>query len=164
MKPHIFFSVPRLYNKIFAALKLKFSAVTGCKKWLLDAGIRSKMTALEATGSVRSACYDMLLFGKAAAMLGGNVRSMLTGSAPIDKQVIDFLKIVFSCPIQEGYGLTESCASGLIMRPEDTVTGHVGGPTETAKFRLKDLPEMNYMTTDLPYPRGELLMKGPVIF
>ena len=164
LKPHYFFSVPRVYNKIYGALKQRFNSVTGCKKWLLDRGINSKMAALHANGEVRSSCYDMLLFGKAAAMLGGNVRAMLTGSAPIDKQVIDFLKICFSCTIVEGYGLTESAAAGCVMRTEDMVTGHVGGPTEITKFRIKDLPDMNYMTTDKPYPRGELVMTGPVIF
>jgi len=164
LKPHAFFSVPRLYNKIYSVLKQRFSGVTGCKKWLLDRGLNSKINALSVNGEVHSYWYDKLLFGKAAAMLGGNVRTMYTGSAPIDKQVIDFLKICFSCTIQEGYGLTESSASGTIMDPTDMVTGHVGGPGEVAKFRLKDLPDMNYMSTDKPYPRGELVMKGPVIF
>ena len=97
-------------------------------------------------------------------MLGGNVRAMLTGSAPIDKQVIDFLKICFSCPIQEGYGLTESSASGAFMRPDDMVTGHVGGPVHVMKMRIKSLPEMEYMVEDKPYPRGELLLKGTPIY
>ena len=89
---------------------------------------------------------------------------MLTGSAPLSKDVIDFLKICFSCPILEGYGLTESAAGTCIMDPEDIVTGHVGGPCESVKFRLKDLPEMSYLSTDEPYPRGECCMKGPCIF
>jgi len=97
-------------------------------------------------------------------MLGGRVRQMVTGSAPIDKQVVDFLKIVFSCPIQEGYGLTESSASGSIMSADDMVTGHVGGPVEVCKFKLMSLPAMEYEVTDKPYPRGELLMKGLPIF
>ena len=89
---------------------------------------------------------------------------MITGSAPIDKQVIDFLKICFSCPIQEGYGLTESSASGCIMDDQDPVTGHVGGPIEVTKIRIKSLPEMEYNVTDEPYPRGELLMKSLTCF
>ena len=89
---------------------------------------------------------------------------MITGSAPIDKQVIDFLKICFSCPIQEGYGLTESSASCCIMDDQDPVTGHVGGPIEVTKIRLKSLPEMEYNVTDEPYPRGELLMKSLTCF
>lgn len=164
LRPDIFISVPRLYNKIYGSLNHKFSQVTGCKRWLLDRGIASKMANLEATGAVRSGCYDTLLFGKAAAMLGGNVRSMITGSAPIDKQVIDFLKICFSCPIQEGYGLTETSAAGCLCSADDPVTGHVGGPIKITKLRLKSLPEMNYNVTDKPYPRGEVLMKSPTIF
>lgn len=50
------------------------------------------------------------------------------------------------------------------MDVEDTVTGHVGGPIESVKFRLKDLPEMNYTSSDKPYPRGEICMYGPSIF
>jgi len=89
---------------------------------------------------------------------------MVTGSAPIDKDVIDFLKICFCCPIMEGYGLTESAAGSAVMDVADTITGHVGGPVESVKFRLKDLPEMNYVSSDKPYPRGEICMKGPSIF
>ena len=85
LKPVIFPSVPRLYNKIYGALQARFNALTGCKRWLLNKGLAAKTANLNATGAVRHGCYDMLLFGKAAGMLGGNVRQMLTGSAPIDK-------------------------------------------------------------------------------
>lgn len=74
------------------------------------------------------------------------------------------MKICFSCPIVEGYGLTESGASGTAMDPEDTITGHVGGPGETLKMRLRSIPDMGFNVTDQPYPRGELLLKGLSIF
>lgn len=83
---------------------------------------------------------------------------MVSASAPIDKAVLDFLKICFSCPMIEGYGLTESSGGSCVVDVADPVTGHVGGPVEAIKFRLKDLPEMQYMSTDLPYPRGEICM------
>jgi len=105
-----------------------------------------------------------MVFKKVKAFLGGNVRYMLTGSAPITKDVLDFLKICFCCPILEGYGLTESSALSCVTDESDPVTGHVGGPVEAVKIRLKDLPEMSYMSTDVPYPRGEICLKGPSIF
>ena len=89
---------------------------------------------------------------------------MCTGSAPIDKTVIDFIKVCFSCPVAEGYGLTETGTAGTFADNKDPVSGHVGGPKENAKIRLKDLPEMEYLSSDKPYPRGEVCMKGPSIF
>ena len=89
---------------------------------------------------------------------------MSTGSAPIDKAVLDFLKICFSCPIIEGYGLTESATGGGTTNMRDPVTGHIGGPSEAIKIRLKDLPDMEYLSSDKPYPRGEICMTGPCIF
>lgn len=164
LKPSVFPSVPRLYQRIYSKLESTLGAATGCKKWLVDRALGAKRANQAADGSFTHGCYDFLVFKKASALLGGNVRIMLTGSAPIDKQVIDFLKICFSCPIIEGYGLTESAAGSCVMDQEDPVTGHVGGPCESVKLRLKDLPEMSYMSTDKPYPRGEVCMKGPSIF
>ena len=99
-----------------------------------------------------------------ASILGGKVKLMTTGSAPIDKQVLDFLKICFSCPIIEGYALSETTGCGTASSPEDPVTGHVGGPVECVKFRLKDIPDMEYLSSDKPYPRGEICIKGPAVF
>jgi long-chain acyl-CoA synthetase len=53
---------------------------------------------------------------------------MLTGSAPIHRDVIDFLKISAGCPIYEGYGLTESTCGSFLTLIWDPQSGHVGGP------------------------------------
>jgi len=89
---------------------------------------------------------------------------MVSASAPIDKDVLDFLKICFCCQISEAYGLTESSGAATTTSVDDKLTGHVGGPVEAVKIRLKDLPEMRYLSTDKPYPRGEICMLGPCIF
>jgi long-chain acyl-CoA synthetase len=89
---------------------------------------------------------------------------MVTGSAPIDSAVLDFLKIVFCCPILEGYGLSETSGAATATDIQDGVPSHVGGPVETVKIRLRDVPEMNYLCTDKPYPRGEICFKGPIVF
>ena len=74
LRPVLFPSVPRLYNKIYTALNQRFSQLTGCKRWLLNRGLAAKRYNLEETGAVRHYCYDTLIFGKASAMLGGQVR------------------------------------------------------------------------------------------
>ena len=164
LKPDMFPSVPRLYNRIYAKLKAGLDAATGCKKWLAGKAVASKTANYERDGSVTHGCWDKLVFKKMKALLGGRVRVMVTGSAPIDKAVIDFLKISFCCPIVEGYGLTESSGGACISDVADPLTGHVGGPLESVKFRLMDLPEMSYLSADKPYPRGEVQMYGPLIF
>ena len=156
LKPTIFPSVPRLYNKIYATIKGQFEAKTGCLKWLVDKGLAAKTANLNATASTTSGCYDKIIFNKVKAVLGGEVRNMVTGSAPIDLEVLAFLKVCFCCPIMEGYGLTETSGASFITSEKDPVAGHVGGPLECIKARLRDVPDMNYLSTDKPHPRGEV--------
>ena len=96
------------------------------------------------------------------AMLGGKVRTMLTGSAPISGEVLDFLKICFCCEIMEGYGMTETCAGSCLTFPGDPETGIVGGPVANVKIRLRDIPEMNYLSTNDP-PKGEICFWSPSV-
>lgn len=89
---------------------------------------------------------------------------MATGSAPLDKEVLAFLKVCFACPIIEGYGLTEVSAAATCTDIADPNLSHVGGPIKCNKLRLRDVPDMNYFSTDKPYPRGEIQMLGPNVF
>lgn len=163
LKPTLFPSVPRLYNKIYSTIKQRMEEATGCKRWLIDRGFAAK-TALAVNGVYTSGCYDALIFKKVKALLGGRVRAMITGSAPIDVEVLNYLKICFCINIQEGYGLTETSAAASLTKTEDPNAGHVGGPIPTLRIRLKDVPEMGYTAEDKPYPRGEVCMKGPSVF
>jgi len=73
---------------------------------------------------------------------------MLTGSAPIAGNVIDFLKIAACCPIVEGYGQTESCGASFATRLDDPKSGHVGGPVVAIEFKVVDVAEMGYTSKD----------------
>jgi len=46
---------------------------------------------LNQTGNWNSFFYDKIVFSKTKAALGGNVRFMITGSAPIKKEVQVFM-------------------------------------------------------------------------
>lgn len=87
---------------------------------------------------------------------------MITGSAPIAGDVLDFLKVCFSADICEGYGMTETCAGSVLTKEGDPMTGQVGGPLNNVKLRLKDIPEMNYLHSN-PIPAGEIYFWGPSI-
>jgi long-chain acyl-CoA synthetase len=71
---------------------------TGCKRWLINSGFASKQASAR-NGVYTNGCYDALIFKKVKALLGGRVRCMVTGSAPIDVTVLDYLKICFCVPI-----------------------------------------------------------------
>lgn len=59
------------------------------------------------------------LFKKVRALLGGNVRMMLSGGAPLSPATQRFMNICFCCPVGQGYGLTETCGAGTITEGEE---------------------------------------------
>lgn len=100
------------------------------------------------------------MFAKTKAVLGEATRIILTGQAPIKSLGnLDYLKICFCNDIVNGYGLTESCGASISPIVFDPESGHVGGPMINTKIRLRDLPELGYLTSDSP-ARGEICLKG----
>jgi len=97
-------SVPRLFNRFYEAMQDRIKELTGIKKTITEWGISKKMKKYEGSSDVTHTLYDKIVFNKFKQVLGGRVRFMITGSAPISKEVLKFLKIAFSCPINEGYG------------------------------------------------------------
>ena len=100
---------------------------------------------------------------------GGRLRFLVTGSAPLSKDIIDFFKIATSCPFYEGYGLTEAVGISFITQKWDSTSGHIGGPTACTEFKLVNVSEMNYTCKDKDEtgqgtPRGELCIRGPSVF
>ena len=97
-------AVPRLLNKIHAKITANVAATGGVKQKLFNTAIETKIVNLQTSCSYTHGMYDAVVFKKIKALLGSNVRLMITGSAPIAKEVMDFMKCAFCCPILEGYG------------------------------------------------------------
>lgn len=94
----------------------------------------------------------------------GRVRLMVSGASPLGSDVMDFLRICFSAPVIEGYGLTESSSCCSATVPEETRPGHVGGPVPCVEIKLADIPDMNYTNADKPHPRGEVSDSSPLLW
>lgn len=169
LRPTVFFSVPRLFNRFYDVMKEGLSRLTGTKKNIAEKALATKLDNLRRTGSVTHALYDRIVFKKTREVMGGRLRFMITGSAPISPEVLDFLKVAICSPIVEGYGLTETNSGSFLTYIGDPISGHVGGPSYCTEFKLVDVPEMEYFSTDKdesgqPRPRGEVCIRGPTIF
>lgn len=163
LKPTIFLGVPRVYNKMYDAIKANTIEAPGIKGVLARSGYTAKLQNLINAKTYKHAVWDKILFSKVAAVMGGRVKYFITGSAPVDHQVMQFFRIMFSCEFCEGYGATESCAYGSVLPVGDFTAGHVGMAPTCCEVKLVAVPEMNYFVTD-PIPKGELCYRGPFIF
>lgn len=169
LRPTIMASVPRLFNRFYDVMQAKINDLQGFKRTLTDWGIQKKVHNYQTSGSYTHGFYDALVFSKFAAVLGGRMRIMTTGSAPISKDVLTFLKVAFCCPINEGYGQTENTGIATVCWNRDPEVGHIGGPYPTCDIKLSDIPEMSYTSKDKdengdPMPRGEVCIKGYNVF
>ncbi|CAA2958871.1 long chain acyl- synthetase 6, peroxisomal-like [Olea europaea subsp. europaea] len=163
LRPTIFSSVPRLYNRIYAGITNAVKTSGVLKDRLFNAAYNSKKQAVM-SGRKPSPMWDTLVFNKIKDKLGGRVRLMTSGASPLSPDVMEFLRVCFGCPILEGYGMTETSCVISSMDESDTLTGHVGSPNPACEIKLVDVPEMNYTSEDLPHPRGEICVRGPIIF
>jgi long-chain acyl-CoA synthetase len=121
-------------------------------------------------GILTNPFWDNIVFNRVRVFLGGRMRFMLIGSAPMDGYVLNYLRCALSCEIVEGYGQTEDAAGILLTKTYDPITGHLGGPGYSAELKLIDVPHLDYKSTDVDpetgkwRPRGELCVRGPVLF
>ncbi|KAJ6842039.1 putative long chain acyl-CoA synthetase 6, peroxisomal isoform X1 [Iris pallida] len=163
LRPTLFASVPRLYNRIYAGITNAVKQSGGLRQRLFNTAYNAKMQAIS-NGKSPSPLWDKLVFNKIKERLGGRVRFMSSGASPLSPDVMDFLKVCFGGRVMEGYGMTETSCVISTMDEDDNLTGHVGSPNPACEIKLVDVPEMNYTSDDQPYPRGEICVRGPIIF
>jgi long-chain acyl-CoA synthetase len=156
--PSVMGAVPRVYEKIYAAIQEKVKNVPPKKaalfRWALRVG--SEAAAYRMQGQpipVRVAAKlkiaDRLVLSKLRAVLGGNVKFMICGAAPISKDIIDFWNSV-GIPFYEVYGMTESTGISHINYRGNYKAGTVGTPMPGYECRIA--------------PDGEILVRGEGVF
>ncbi|CAI5988658.1 unnamed protein product [Closterium sp. NIES-64] len=151
----------RVFNKVHDKVLQQVDAGSALKRFLFNSAIRESAKVLKAGGAFKSLpLWDTLIFKKVQARVGGCCRVILSGGAPISAATQQFLAIAFGCPALQGYGLSETSAAGTITALEDPNTGHVGPPQPSVDMKLAPVPEMEYLPTDKPKPRGEICFRG----
>ncbi|NWZ64505.1 ACSL5 ligase, partial [Acrocephalus arundinaceus] len=159
LKPTLFPVVPRLLNRVYD--KIQSGANTPVKRCLLKFAVFMKTAEIKQGIFRNDSIWDKLIFKKVQETMGGRVRIMVTGAAPISPSVLTFLRAALGCQIFEAYGQTECSAGSTFSMPGDWTTGHVGAPLACNIIKLDDVEEMSYFSSN---NEGEVCIKGPNVF
>lgn len=158
VRPTVFPSVPRIYEKIHGAVVAKFDETTGMSKklvhWALDVGgrvskLREQQRAIPRRLAAQHRLADRLVYTKVKERLGGRIRIAFSGGAPLAPDILRFFHSL-DILILEGYGLTECTTAASVNRPTRFRFGTVGPPLDGVELRLAD--------------DGELFMRSGTVF
>ncbi|XP_058100401.1 long chain acyl-CoA synthetase 4-like [Magnolia sinica] len=166
LKPTIFCAVPRVLDRIYTGLTEKISSGGFLKQALFNIAYSYKQYFMQNGSKHQDAApiFDKVVFNKVKQGLGGNVRLILSGAAPLATHVEAFLRVVACAHVLQGYGLTETCAGTFASIPnEPSMLGSVGPPIPNVDVCLESVPEMGY-DANASMPRGEICIRGNTLF
>ena len=158
VRPTLFPSVPRVFEKVHTAVLSKFDAETGAKRRIVDWALRVGRRASErrAQGkplgpalAAQHRIADRLVYSKVKEQLGGRFRIGISGGAPLAKEIAEFFHSL-DVLILEGYGLTECTTAATVNRPSRFRFGTVGPALPGTELRIAD--------------DGEVLIASPTVF
>lgn len=160
LKPTIMPAVPRLLNRVYD--KVIAGANTSLlKKLIFKLAMRMKRSELEKLIIRNNSIWDRCVFKPVREGMGGRIRLLVCGSAPLAGNVLTFIRCALGCVVVEGYGQTECVAPCTLNIQGDYSVGHVGPPISCCHIKLVDVPEMEYYAKD---KKGEVCIKGLNVF
>ncbi|VAI31116.1 unnamed protein product [Triticum turgidum subsp. durum] len=164
LKPTLMISVPAILDRIRDAVFKKVAEKGGITKKLFDVAYKRNLGAIEGswTGSwaPERFIWNSIIFKPIRAMLGGHIRFILCGGAPLSSETQRFINICLGVPVGQGYGLTETCAGAAFSEWDDISVGRVGPPLPCCYVKLISWEEGGYRISDSPMPRGEVVIGG----
>ena len=146
VQPTVFPSVPRVFEKVHAGVRLKFAEATGAKRRLIEWALRVGREVSERRQAARPIpplltarhrIADRLVYSKVKERLGGRLRLGVSGGAPLAKEIIEFFHSL-DILILEGYGLTECTTAATVNRPGRYRFGTVGPALPGVELRIAD--------------------------
>ena len=154
--PTVLAAVPRFFEKIYARLMEQGSKASGIKRKIFDFAMQTARDSAgwrcgekDASLAVRLkwAIADKLVYSKIRAGTGGKLRVVLSGGAPLSKELAEFFWAI-GIPIYQGYGLTETSPVLTSNYPKNRV-GSSGRPIQNVQIRIAG--------------DGEISAKGPCV-
>ncbi|KAF6040391.1 ACSL3 [Bugula neritina] len=160
LRPTLMACVPTVMDRIYKNVWDKVENGGLGKRVLFKFAVEYKRKWIYRGGD--TPILNSLVMSSITGLLGGRLRAMISGGAPLNPKTQEFLRVCLCCPVIQGYGLTETCASGTVACLNDLKIGHVGSPISCTKIKLVNWEEGNYRNTDTP-PRGEVWIGGPCV-
>ncbi|MEW6131005.1 MAG: long-chain fatty acid--CoA ligase [Acidobacteriota bacterium] len=160
VKPTAMTSVPRMFEKIYARILAKGMAEGFPKRqiflWSLDIGKRwaEKRDKQETIGfalNLKHKIADALVFKKWREALGGRIRTLISGGAPLAPEIA-YTFAGAGMMILQGYGLTETSPSLTCNTEEANRFGSVGRVINNVEVKIADDGEI--------LARGKIIMQG----
>jgi len=162
VQPVVFPAVPRVLLRIYDTINQTIEKSNVAVRTMFTVAFNQKKRLLEKGCISRSTIWDKLVFKKVQALLGNNLKLILSAAAPIESKVMDFFRIIFGVNVIEGYGSTETSACGALTLIGDYTSPyghHIGPAFPSLEIKLVAVPEMDYYPSD-DQPRGEVCFRG----
>ncbi|XP_062179918.1 uncharacterized protein LOC133884494 [Phragmites australis] len=150
----------------FSGLQAKISSGGFVKNTLFNLTYKFKQFRMlrGAKHNEAAAICDKVAFSKVKEGLGGNVRVILSGAAPLATHVEEYLRVVTCAHVIQGYGLTETCAGSFVSLPNQmSMIGTVGPPVPNIDVCLESVPEMDYDAL-ASSSNGQICIRGETLF
>ncbi|GFS96040.1 long-chain-fatty-acid--CoA ligase 1 [Nephila pilipes] len=160
LRPTVIPCVPRLLNRMYDKIQEEANS-SKIKKMLINMAIESKKAELEKDIIRNNSVWDWTVLKPIQDKLGGRLRLIVVGSAPIAGHILTFLRSALGCVIVVGYGQTECVAPCTLTTPGDISVDNVGPPIPCCKVKLVDVPDMNYFASE---GKGEVCVQGLTVF
>eukprot|EP00285_Hemiselmis_virescens_P009398 CAMPEP_0173378912 /NCGR_PEP_ID=MMETSP1356-20130122/2019_1 /TAXON_ID=77927 ORGANISM="Hemiselmis virescens, Strain PCC157" /NCGR_SAMPLE_ID=MMETSP1356 /ASSEMBLY_ACC=CAM_ASM_000847 /LENGTH=695 /DNA_ID=CAMNT_0014332143 /DNA_START=57 /DNA_END=2144 /DNA_ORIENTATION=- len=159
LKPTVMAGVPRVFSRVYDKVMQGLEAKGKFAQLLFDIAISNQSWCMSL--GFRNPIWDAILFSKVREALGGRVRVLASGAAPLSGDLHRFLKVVFGCPVCQGYGMTENAAPAVSQTLTYKGTGNVGGPVPCTEVKLVGTDD--YKVTDI-YPANAEAFEAQVSF
>lgn len=104
LKPSYMATVPRILNRIYGKIQDGVKTKGAFSRWMFSKAVSDKIANLNSKQVFTHSFYDSAVFKNVRALFGGNLRYMITASAPINGDVLTFFKVALGIHIFEVYG------------------------------------------------------------
>ncbi|XP_054819384.1 long chain acyl-CoA synthetase 8-like [Prosopis cineraria] len=164
LKPTLLIAVPAILNRIRDGVLKKVEEKGGLVKNLFLIAYKRRLDALKGSWlgawGLEKLLWDIIVFKNIRILLGGEIRMITCGGAPLSADTQQFIHICMGAPIGQAYGLTETFAGAAFSEFDDNIVGRIGRPLPCGFIKLVSWDEGGYMTSDKPMPRGEVVIGG----